>query len=126
MFTSECSRKCGVGTKSNVSLICKEIFHKGIASNQCQRELSKTDEECGKKCEARYGEKWNEFTECSGSCIKRLDELTNMKKKRSRECLSDETLCKKEGGADEILFCDNLKLCPIQVQDPPTGVITGT
>ena len=126
MFTSDCSVNCDKGTKSTVSLSCRKIFHKGVATNECKRKLLIENEACvknNKACEASYG-KWTAFSDdCSGECIKTLGEygeygeLTNMQtKKRSRICKSDESdqnLCKNEQGEDEVQFCENPTICPL-------------
>ena len=111
-------------------LKCQEIYHRGEALNKCKRDLVFAEELCGvtgSECKAQYAENWNDFTVCSGSCIKRLDVLTNIeKRKRSKKCRSDEAQCKEEDGEDEIKFCDDLTVCPLQPRDQTTLALLGT
>ena len=106
---------------------CQEIFHKGKPAHKCKRQLFIADERCIiAACEAEY-EEWTPWAPCSGECIERLTlDDGSLLKKRSRNCQSELSLCKKEGGEDEYKFCDGLTLCPLQERDPDTGSDLGT
>ena len=106
-----CSVKCGSGIRLQTSVICEDkLTDDNELKTVCGSEIITEKISCQKDpCKASFGP-WNEWTECSKTCLKTSNETSF--KSRIRTCYSnDEKECSV--GSMERQSCENVPLCPL-------------
>ena len=109
--SSNCSTKCGTGTKTETLIECREVVTENKVTLVCDKDTIRTTViGCeNKPCKGTYGD-WSDWSACSKTCLKTY--LESSHRNRSRNCLSyDQSLC---NGLTEVEICQDVKLCSLE------------